>query len=99
MNIAQMISERSADVFHVTHQRNVASIYRYGLECVRAGGARRVWFCTDASLKWALAHVCATHWWSEGDVAVLKVTVPVSWLKKHRDEVLYTTRDVPTWMI
>jgi hypothetical protein len=81
---------------HATLARNLNSILRRGLLCSYSKGKLpAVWLCTPAKTLWAAAHVVERHGGRIESVVVLEVSVPRSWLRRHRKGLFYCPRDVP----
>lgn len=82
--------------FHVTHEHSVPAIFKWGLDphaCRRL--AKRTWLCDLALLPWAIRHVCACHGWLSGEIAVLRVCLPVDLPIRHRSGVYYVNVRIP----
>ncbi len=86
-------------LYHVTLDLLARSVEEHGILTSSARTVKRVWLCNRQLVKWALRHVAESHQWSESDLVVYRVTVPVSWLTKRRYGVYYCKADINPLMI
>lgn len=87
-----MISSQWRTTFHVTHERSLPGIRRFGLDpTLSRRPAKRVWLCDFDKLPWAINHVCTTQGWFTGEIKVLRVTLPRDSLVRHREGIWYVT--------
>lgn len=71
------------DLFHVTPEENLYSIGRYGIDPSFAiGKLKSVWMCAEPSIAWAMAHVSFRKKISVDKLAVLRVSVEFTSLKR-----------------
>lgn len=83
-------------VFHVTHEKSLPSIRRWGLDPNHSRRpARRIWLCDLSLLPWAMRHVCAKQGWQYGEIKVLRVCLPGDVLIRHRAGVYYVNFRIP----
>ena len=81
---------------HATPARNLAGILARGLLTRRSRGKRKVVWLAPVSLSsWCVLHVSARHKVRVGQVIVLEVKIPRSWLKRHGRRLWYCDRDIP----
>src|SRR5207248_10586336 len=81
---------------HATLIRNLASIMRHGLLCLKSQGRLKVvWLHAPAKTWWAAYHTVGRHGGRIEAVVTLEVDVPRSCLRRSRKGLWYCTRDIP----
>lgn len=93
---ASRICVRWKSFFHVTHEFNVPSILRYGLDPTLATGlAKRTWLCDLSKLPWAIKHVCTHQGWQIGETMAIRVCLPRDLPVRHREGIYYVVSRTP----
>jgi hypothetical protein len=69
---------------HATPWRNLISILTHGILTAKSQGRyKAVWLHEPDRSEWAALHTVARHGGRVEDVAVIEVTVPKAWLRRH----------------
>jgi hypothetical protein len=70
---------------HATSIARLPSIYRQGLSpAYSRGAAKLVYLHSPSQSPWALKHCAARHGVPEGEMVLIRVRVPRSWLRRLR---------------
>ena len=81
---------------HATLLRYLPSIERGGLKCSKSKGARKVvWLHTPSESWWAASHTILRHGGRIEAVVIIEVSVPRSWLGRHRKGLWFSRHDIP----
>lgn len=84
-------------LYHATTRQALQSIRTEGL-CVRYAALDKriqgIWLHTPSKSAWALLHTQRRHHASLGDLVVIAVSVPRSWLRRFQKGLWYSTIDI-----
>ncbi len=98
--MAKVLSSRAGAklilLAHATPLSRLSSIYRWGLNPAFARGRLAVvWLHAPSRSSWAIPHVADRHNVPEGEVALIRVAVPRSWIRRNRRGVWTCDRIIP----
>lgn len=88
--------DKTIRLFHWTHARNLASIYKWGLSTLLAQMPfPAVYAVKEKFIPWAMAHCMKRHDWPMQDLRLLRVDAPNDdWLPVNARGVYATLRTV-----
>lgn len=89
-------SETTVVLLHATMIKNLASIKKRGLLPGKAVRNRKaVWLASESEEQWAVKHCVQNRACSPDEVCIIRVEVPVSWIRGFRYGLWYCGHVIP----